>query len=187
MDIYSNEQLIDTLDKGETLKYIYFWGHQKSKSSVSKSCFSQWYPSSFEDNGVLFVTAEHYMMYQKAKLFECHDIAEKVIQCENPGAVKKLGREVSNFDEAKWKDCRFDIVVQANQLKFSQNTELAEFLLSTTNRVLVEASPLDRVWGIGLATDDPKIADPRRWQGLNLLGYALMVVRQRLASTSSSA
>jgi ribA/ribD-fused uncharacterized protein len=87
---------------------------------------------------------------------------------------------VRNFDDARWQGRRFEIVVQGNLHKFGQHAPLAEFLRNTGSKVLVEASPMDRIWGIGLAQDAPEASDPLRWRGLNLLGFALMEVRQRL-------
>ena len=91
-----------------------------------------------------------------------------------------MGREVRGFDDARWCEARFEIVVQGNLAKFSQHPALGDYLLSTRDQVLVEASPVDRIWGIGLAADDTKASRPEQWRGLNLLGYALMEVRDRL-------
>jgi ribA/ribD-fused uncharacterized protein len=91
-----------------------------------------------------------------------------------------LGQEVRGFDEEIWRHHRFGIVVKGNQAKFTQNETLKVFLLNTKARVLVEASPVDRVWGIGLAEDDPHATNPEKWRGLNLLGFALMKVRVRI-------
>lgn len=178
MNIKSNEQLIEFIQSGGNPKYIYFWGHQKSRSGVNKSCFSQWYEAPFEESGLLFRTAEHYMMYHKAKLFKNDLIASKILECAHPGEAKKLGREVTNFDEQLWNESRFQIVKDANTLKFSQHAELLSFLKNTGTRVLVEASPVDSIWGVGLAADNPVIENPKDWKGLNLLGYALMSVRE---------
>ncbi|MCM0147177.1 NADAR family protein [Photobacterium galatheae] len=182
--IQNNEALTDFISQGGTPHYLYFWGHQKPKSGVSKSCFSQWYDASFEESGIRFHTAEHYMMYQKAKLFGDLAVAEKIIQSALPSEVKQLGREVSGFDEAIWNQQRFNIVVQANRLKFGQNSDLLAFLLSTGESILVEASPVDPVWGIGLAANDERAADPAQWRGENLLGYALMLVRKEFTLNS---
>ncbi|MGF1741518.1 NADAR family protein [Vibrio profundum] len=180
MRVQSNEQLIGLLSQGGKSEYLFFWGHQKPKSGVSKSCLSQWYDSPFQENGIHFATAEHYMMYHKATLFDGSEIAQKVINSCHPNEVKMLGRKVCNFDEEIWNRERFEIVVRANKLKFEKNPELLDFLLSTDTRVLVEASPVDKIWGIGLAADDPNAWVPKNWQGLNLLGYALMNVREQL-------
>jgi len=167
---------------GARPKYLFFWGHTPANASrVGKECLSQWYPAAFEVGGVRYPTAEHFMMAEKARLFGDHEAAERVLRAPHPGAAKQAGREVRNFDEGVWGELRFGIVVAGNHARFSQHPELRRFLLGTQARVLVEASPVDRVWGIGLAADDPGAADPLAWQGLNLLGFALMEVRARLA------
>lgn len=118
------------------------------------------------------------MMAEKASLFGDHEMKEQVLQASSPGAAKALGRRVRGFDEAVWLEHRFAIVVRANEAKFGQNAELGQFLRQTGERILVEASPVDRVWGIGLAQDDEKVSNPNQWRGLNLLGFALMQVRR---------
>ena len=120
------------------------------------------------------------MMYQKAKLFGDESAASKLLSASNPGEAKAIGREVVGFDESKWVNHRFAIVVKANFEKFSQNIELKEFLLGTNERVLVEASPVDKIWGIGLAEDHTSVENPNLWKGKNLLGFALMEVRDQL-------
>ncbi|SDW42628.1 hypothetical protein SAMN05421504_101547 [Amycolatopsis xylanica] len=104
----------------------------------------------------------------------------KIRKASHPNEAKTLGRQITGFDEQAWTKHRHDIVVAGNLAKFGQNAELKTFLLNTGDRVLVEASPLDRIWGIGLAEDDERAADPNRWLGLNMLGFALMEVRERL-------
>ncbi|KZN65006.1 NADAR family protein [Pseudoalteromonas luteoviolacea] len=179
--IDNNAALLAYIEQGNSPKFIYFWGHQKPKHGVSKSCFSQWFDTPFTDANNRFATAEHYMMFAKATLFNDLDVAAKVLASESPKEAKKLGRQVKNFDEQLWNAERFNIVVKANQLKFEQNPELKAYLLDTSNSVIVEASPVDKIWGVGLSEDNPLISDPKNWQGLNLLGYALMVVRDKLA------
>ena len=120
-------------------------------------------------------------MAEKAKLFGDNGSAKRIVAAGNPGEAKKLGREVKGFEENRWFQHRFEIVVKGNLAKFSQNSELMEFLLNTGNRVLVEASPADKVWGIGLASHDPLAKNPNFWKGLNLLGFALMEVRDLLS------
>jgi len=181
VEIKSNEELIKQIETGSQFEFVYFWGHQKPKRGVSKTCFSQWYLSPFTESGKEYLTAEHYMMYKKATLFGDKDTADKVLECKHPRDAKKLGREVSNYDDAQWNKERFNIVVNANLLKFSQHPEMLEVLLSTGNRILVEASPVDNIWGIGLASDNEKIGNLKMWKGLNLLGYALMSVRGQLS------
>ncbi|MFD0862546.1 NADAR family protein [Sungkyunkwania multivorans] len=176
---YTNEKIIERIESGENLKYLLFWGHQKS-DRITKSCFSQWYESEFEVNGIKFLTAEHYMMAEKALLFGDKEIYQEIIESEKAGKVKELGRKVKNFNQRIWEENRFEIVVRGNFHKFSQNTELSDFLKSTNDRILVEASPVDKIWGIGLAQNDENAEIPYFWNGLNLLGYALMETRDIL-------
>ena len=162
-------------------RMILFWGHQPSRNgSVTKTCFSQWFEAEFELDGIKYPTAEHFMMAEKARLFGDGPALERVLQVANPAAAKAAGRSVQGFDEALWAAKRWDIVVHANYAKFSQNPALRDFLLATGEQVLVEASPVDFVWGIGFAADSPYAENPFEWTGLNLLGFALMEVRSRL-------
>ncbi|MES9990404.1 MAG: NADAR family protein [Candidatus Thiodiazotropha sp.] len=185
MNIRSRSDLINYLNQGNRAKYLFFWGHQKPKSGVSKTCLSQWYDAAFELDGIKYQTAEHYMMAEKARLFGDMTSEEKVITAITPGEAKKIGRSVKGFDEALWLEKRFSIVVAANHGKFGQNNHLKEFLLGTNNRVLVEASPLDKIWGIGLAADDQRAENPNLWKGENLLGFALMEVRSSISEVNS--
>jgi ribA/ribD-fused uncharacterized protein len=169
------------VNHGNKVKYIFFWEHTKPKSGVSKSCFSQWYDSPFESEGNHFMTAEHFMMYQKAVLFNDDQASQRLLAANNPGEAKAIGREVIGFNPQIWELNRFDIVVAANMAKFSSHPELKDFLLNTGDRILVEASPVDAIWGIGLAEDDPACENPNLWKGENLLGFALMVVRDQLS------
>jgi ribA/ribD-fused uncharacterized protein len=171
------EGLRARFNAGEKLKYVFFWGHQPSQEGVTSSCLSQWYEASFEVEGRRYPTAEHFMMAEKAALFHDEEIRALVFAAPNPGAAKALGRKVRGFDGAVWRQHRFAIVVGANHAKFAQNPPLQDFLIKTGSRILVEASPVDPVWGTGLSKDDPAAADPNRWRGLNLLGFALMQVR----------
>lgn len=120
------------------------------------------------------------MMAEKAKLFKHEAMFQKIIACKSPAEAKKLGRQVENFNHDIWVENRFEIVKQANYYKFSQDPELAKFLKQTNKRVLVEASPVDTIWGIGLASDHDHAKIPNKWKGLNLLGFALMEVRDQL-------
>lgn len=166
---------------GKPVKYLFFWGHQPSKSGeINKSCFSQWWESEFTVDGITYKTAEHFMMAEKARLFKNEDIRMKIIESKSPAAAKKLGRQVEGFDQKVWEANRFEIVVRGNLSKFSQNKNLKEFLIKTNKRVLVEASPVDPIWGIGIAEDHNNASNPRKWRGLNLLGFALMEVRDLL-------
>lgn len=167
---------------GKKFKYVFFWGHQSKQHQVTKSCFSQWYPAPFIVDNNRFASAEHFMMAEKARLFDDNETLQKIIHAPNPGAAKAFGREVRGFRQDIWDANRYNIVVKANLAKFSQNEALKQFLLATNERVLVEASPVDKIWGIGLAEDAENIENPLTWKGLNLLGFALMEVRAQLAN-----
>jgi ribA/ribD-fused uncharacterized protein len=179
-DIQFLEDLRSRYNAGEKMKFVFFWGHQPGKAGVTASCFSQWYDAPFVVDGQSYLTAEHYMMAAKARLFGDTEICAQILAAPNPGAAKDLGRRVAGFDEKIWNANRYSIVVSANQAKFEQHPELGDLLKQTGNRVLVEASPVDRIWGVGLAQDDQKVNDPNQWRGLNLLGFALMQVRDKL-------
>jgi ribA/ribD-fused uncharacterized protein len=164
--------------RGDRIKFLFFWGHQPERDgSVGAGCLSQWWPAPFTADGHVFATAEHYMMWRKATLFGDDAMAERVLAAPHPYAAKALGGRVAGFDQRTWDEHRCPIVVAGNLAKFGQHPGLRAFLLGTGRRVLVEASPVDRIWGIGLTRDDPAAADPARWRGLNLLGFALMQVR----------
>lgn len=157
--------------------FLFFWGHTAKDPRLGSECLSQWYPASFIVNGIRFHTAEHYMMWSKAKLFDDEEIAEQITLVREPAQAKALGRRVRNFDQRVWERERLGIVVEGSTAKFIQNTELGAFLLGTKNKVLVEASPRDTIWGIGLGASNPNARIPSRWRGLNLLGFALMKAR----------
>ena len=179
MKIYDIETLQKYISNGKKVKYLYFWGDKKIGKSITKASLSQWYDSPFEHNGILYLTAEHFMMAQKAKLFGDKQTLKKILDSTTPALAKKFGREVKGFREEVWEKKRFEIVVAGNMLKF-QEPKLKAFLLNTSGRVLVEASPVDKIWGVGLAEDDKNIHNPFNWRGLNLLGFALMRVREQI-------
>ncbi|GAA3949680.1 NADAR family protein [Actinoplanes auranticolor] len=175
------EDVIELTRAGRRLKYVFFWGHRPQRDgSIGTGCLSQWWPSAFTVDGVRFSTAEHYMMWRKALLFGDEETAHRIVAASHPRQAKMLGRRVRGFDEQTWADQRRAIVTQASAEKFGQRPELCDFLLGTGERILVEASPTDRIWGIGLAATDERTADPARWPGLNLLGFALMAAREQL-------
>lgn len=165
------------------MKFLFFWGHRPERDgSVGKGCLSQWWPCSFVVDGQRFASAEHYMMWRKALLFGDVSVAARVLAAASPGEAKALGRVVTGYDDAAWVASRLSVVVEGNLAKFGQDEALRTYLVGTGSRVLVEASPQDRVWGIGLTATDPRAADPASWLGLNLLGEALMEVRSRLGA-----
>ena len=126
------------------------------------------------------------MMAGKARLFGDADAERRALEATHPKQAKDAGRSVRGFDQAEWERHRFELVIQGSVHKFGADPQLREYLLGTGARVLVEASPMDRIWGIGLAADDERAQDPARWRGLNLLGFALMEARQRLSSGAST-
>jgi ribA/ribD-fused uncharacterized protein len=174
------EDLQLRFNSGERIKFVYFWGHQPPKDgSISQTCFSQWYASPFEEEGVTYLTAEHYMMAAKARLFKDQEACRRILDSKTPGEAKAEGRKVLNFKEEIWAEHRFEIVCRASEAKFGQHSPLKEYLVQTGDLVLVEASPTDRIWGIGLASSDEDAQNPNKWRGLNLLGFALMHTRKQ--------
>ncbi|MGW4033593.1 NADAR family protein [Streptomyces sp. NPDC004838] len=181
-------QLIQQVSGGGQIKCLYFWGHAPRKDGrIGAGCLSQWWPSPFVVDGVRYATAEHWMMAGKARLFGDAEAERLALDARSPAQAKRAGRLVRGFDEAVWERERFAVVRSGSVHKFSQHEELKAFLLGTGDRVLVEASPMDRVWGIGLAADDERARDPERWRGLNLLGFALMEAREELRRSADAA
>ncbi|MDX3586425.1 NADAR family protein [Streptomyces europaeiscabiei] len=181
--IDSWDTLTKAVQSGARVKYLHFWGHRpRPDGRIGASCLSQWWPSPFTVDGVEYATAEHWMMASKARLFGDAEAERKAVAASSPAQAKKIGRLVRGFDDGVWQRERFAIVAEGSVHKFAAHADLRTFLLGTGNRVLVEASPLDRVWGIGLAADDERAMDPARWRGPNLLGFALMAARERLLS-----
>ncbi|MFJ1756902.1 NADAR family protein [Kitasatospora sp. NPDC088134] len=177
----TREQLVAAIESGARPKYLHFWGHRPQRDGqTGAGALSQWWPSPFEVDGVRYSTAEHWMMAGKARLFGDEEIVPRILAARTPAEAKKLGQLVGGFDEARWTAHRFDLVVAGSVAKFGQDDRLRAYLVGTGNRVLVEASPLDRIWGIGLAADDDRAHAPAQWRGLNLLGFALMEARAKL-------
>ncbi|MEU8888926.1 NADAR family protein [Streptomyces sp. NPDC048442] len=177
------EELTAQVNRGERVKFLHFWGHRpRPDGSLGPSIFSQWWPSPFTVDGTVYATAEHWMMARKAALFGDAEAERAALTARTPAEAKKAGRLVRDFDEAVWVRSRYDIVVTGNTHKFTQHPSLGAYLLGTGSRVLVEASPLDRIWGIGLAADDPRASSPAEWRGQNLLGFALTETRSHLTA-----
>lgn len=163
--------------KGE---YVFFWKDTDDSPYVTEKCLSQWYYAPFLVNGQWYNCAEQFMMAEKARLFGDYEIERQILAQADQMTIKKLGRMVRNFDESVWRKHRTKIIKQGNLAKFSQNPQLRDFLLATGETVLVEASPNDVIWGIGLAKENADATNPARWRGLNLLGFTLMEVRDEL-------
>jgi len=158
-----------------------FWEREtKTHIYFLNGIFCQWKLTKIVDKDISYNCAEQYMMYQKAKLFGDIISCNKIMCEQLPIFQKALGREVSGYDDDTWNQNKFDIVVEGNLLKFTQNEELKKILLSTKDKMIVEASYVDPVWGIGLHYNDDKILDEDNWRGENLLGKAIMTVKNYL-------
>ncbi|CAN5447247.1 NADAR domain-containing protein [soil metagenome] len=174
--------LKEQVDSNQPLKYMFFWGHtNKPNEPMGKFVFSQWYESPFVVDNITYTTAEHWMMAQKALLFDDKAVYKEILDCKKPGEAKELGRQVNNFKDDVWNEQRYELVKKGNLYKFTQHPLLRKYLLGTGDRILAEASPIDVIWGIGLSQDSDKINDVHAWRGLNLLGFALMEVRDYLS------
>jgi len=171
-------ELLRRFNAGESFRFVFFWGHQpKIRQTVDHHCLSQWFAAPFKIDGVTYPTAEHFMMAEKARLFGDTTTLAAILQAKDPGTVKSLGRKVNGFIQREWEQQRFEIVVRGNRAKFAQNPALNDYLQSTADCILVEASPYDPIWGMGIAEHDEAVHNPNRWRGLNLLGFAIMAVR----------
>ncbi len=177
---YNLNWLQTEVKNGFQPEYVFFWGHTQKEGLIDKYCFSQWYPSAFIVDGVKYPSAEHWMMAKKALLFNDKEQYENIILTESPAKAKKMGRLVKNFDDKIWKTNASSFVIEGNWHKFSQHKNMKEFLLNTNNAIIVEASPFDKIWGIGTKTYE---TNPTKWKGTNLLGFALMEVRDKLKNS----
>lgn len=154
--------------------YVFFWGGE----------YSNWTTSPFELDGMTFNCVEQWMMYNKAKVFNDTEIMKKVMETSSPREQKALGRQVKNFDADTWNKLAVDIVSRGCEAKFRQNPDLMEVLIADKDKYLVEASPYDTVWGIGMGEDNPDRFDESKWKGTNWLGIALMNARDRILEDS---
>ena len=164
------ETLLEAVRAGESVEYIFFWS----------GCLSNWYPAKFTAEGVQYATTEQYYMAHKARVFNDSRSLKKILRIVDPREAKMLGRKIKGFDVNVWKEHRENIMIAGNMSKFLQNIKLKKYLISTGEKVLVEASPYDQIWGIGMGEGTATIKDPTTWRGLNLLGFCLMNVRRRL-------
>jgi len=144
--------------------------------------FSQWYPSLFEVEGIKYNCTEQYMMVKKAGLFGDENAQLKIMASDDPREQKRIGRTVENFVPERWNVVAKDIVFRANMAKFTQNPECFAYMMNIGDQEIVEASPEDTIWGIGLSADDPDAYDKTKWKGTNWLGEVLMMVRDVLKS-----
>jgi ribA/ribD-fused uncharacterized protein len=177
----NRHDLIVAVERGARPSYCFFWGHHAQGVAIGTWCLSQWWPEPFVVDGTTYASAEHFMMAGKARLFRDDETLRQILESPGPAAAKKLGRAVRGFEESVWRKHRYELVVAGNLAKFGQHPELRAFLVGLEEDVIVEASPRDAIWGIGLGAGNPAARDPHRWRGENLLGFALMETRARLA------
>lgn len=178
---YSRERLEQEAAGAETRDFCLFWGHRPSEDGgITQSCLSQWWMEEFWSVSHRYCCMEQYMMEKKAELFGDEEIRKQILETQTPDRIKGLGRKVRGFDQALWDRAKYSIVLNGNWCKFSQSRRLRDFLLSTGDSILAEASPYDTIWGIGLSADSPDARNLWKWRGQNLLGFALMEVRDEL-------
>lgn len=179
--IYHIDDLKKAYLAGEKFKFLFFWGHTPPADGViGASCLSQWWECQFEAEGTHYRCAEQFMMAQKARMFKDEKMLDAIMQASHPKEMKAYGRAVRGFDKERWDASCYEIVKRGNLAKFSQNADLWAFLKETGTRILVEASPRDRIWGIGMGKANPDAENPLKWRGKNLLGFVLTEVRDIL-------
>jgi len=144
-----------------------------------KSNLSQWTRSQFPMEGSTYNCAEQAMMAEKARLFGDDETLKRIMEEREPGEQKNLGREIKNFDQKTWDDAKFDIVKKINLFRFSHDKQAREDLLATGHKIIAEANPHDKIWGIGMGSKNPDAQCPSKWNGENLLGKVLMEVRDK--------
>lgn len=141
---------------------------------------SNWYRSDFTVDGIRFSSMEQHMMYNKAVVFEDSEIASKILETDDVAVIKDLGRAVSNYNDTIWNGVRQVVIYKGVREKFRQNDKLKKALLDTGDSILAECAVQDKIWGIGLSMTDANRHDMKKWRGQNLLGFALMLVRDEL-------
>lgn len=175
-----------------------FWSHKPNRYPQDRqwfACFSNWYPSTFkmrlkegEGDEITFNCVEQLIMYSKAVLFKDYDTAKKILATSDPAVQKKLGRGVKGYVDSEWVAVRYNTVLRGVRAKCEQNSDIMANLVRTEAKIIAEASPYDRIYGIGLSPTDPDTQIESKWKGKNLLGKILMDVRREklLAQSSSS-
>lgn len=159
-------------------KFTYFWG---------EAPFSQWSPATFVVNGITYNCTEQWMMAEKARMFNDEETLAKIMAATHPRDQKKLGRQVKGFEVDKWNASAKDVVYAGNRAKFTQNPDMLAELLATTGTTLVEASPYDKIWGIGMSDFEAKGCGGRAgWRGLNWLGEVLTLLRDDINNEAAN-
>lgn len=163
-------ELIAAIEAGQTFQYEPFFNGP----------YSQFHRAPFVIGGITYHWAEQWMMACKARVFQDDDAYREILAAQSPGRCKDLGRQVAHYDEQVWDGIRFNCVVNGNVAKFGQNADLRELILASGDAIFIEASPTDKIWGVGLGLEHPGVLDPTKWRGENLLGFALVKTRQAL-------
>jgi len=181
------DKLRQRILSGEKFHFHLFYGHKPAEpGKVCDACFSQWFERSFEIDGVVYPTAEHWMMAEKARLFGDLSKLDEILVAPDPKTAKARGRQVTPFDKKRWDDAAEESVCKGNGAKFQQNPDRKEQLLGTQGKILVEAAPRDQIWGIGFGAKNEKALDPLQWRGRNKLGFVLTRVREELSTFSNA-
>jgi ribA/ribD-fused uncharacterized protein len=168
-------------DKGYRPDMILFCNHiNRNFAKQGEFMLSQWYPSPFSVNEIVYKSAGHWMVARKALLIGDRESFKRIINIDRFDEAKAIVPSIEGFDESQWDEYKYDVVREGNFHKFNQNRKLREYLLSTGDAILAEANPNDNIWGIGLSKDSKNVADPYAWNGSNLLGFALMEIRDYL-------
>lgn len=162
--------------------FLFFYGHYGY--GIGNHVLSQWFDKKFTVDNIEYRTAEQYMMAEKARLFNDQQILSAIMAATTPKEAKQLGRKIRNFNPKVWDTHKKAIVTKGNYAKFSQNPDLKKYLLQTGDKILVESSPYDNIWGIGLDSTEARAIHPSNWPGQNLLGFCLMEVRDSLVSAA---
>lgn len=167
------QELINRYNKGERFRFTFFWG--------GNTYLSNWYPSDFVVDGVNYWCTEQYMMAKKAELFNDYEVLDMIMHSDSQREIKALGRKIRGFNDNVWIKNRERVVYEGNYAKFTQNEKLYNYMLKQKDKILVEASPYDKIWGIGLDSSDKEyVSNPNNWRGINLLGFTLMKVRDQI-------
>ena len=177
------EKIINEKTTFSKKDFVFFWKASKG-NKINEGCLSQWYMSDFIIDGRRYCCAEQYMMAKKAELFNDYETYEQILKQKDPRKIKLLGRSVKNFDAIKWGQYKTQFVHEANLAKFTQNQGLRDYICQTFNKILVEASPYDKVWGIGMSKSNLDVVNPLEWKGENLLGFVLMDVREEIIKST---
>lgn len=183
--IYTLDALCKAYQSGENLDFLFFYGHRLSQVGlIDASCLSPWYWSRFVVDDVAYTCTQHFLMAEKTRLLHDSDALTLILKAGHPDEVKQLEYRGQIFEPNLWDGYYFEIIRRANMAKFTQNSQLGDYLTSTQGKYLVEADPDDADLGIGMPKDHPDIMHPDKWRGKNLLGFTLSKVRDCIIEQS---